>query len=801
MASISSRDAALERRRALTTAGKKAAGRFSSSPSRVRSAADARASRTTAPAVNVREIRQAAGDGVGRSRRGIASTPAPAAAPTAGRPPESRVRRPIPNPSRDLVLARREALSRCGKRASTSRDRTRVDLQRAVAASSQAPAASPSSGEAAPARRRRPAAPSRPAAGDATMSLSLNGLDRRRQGTTTRRAIENPSRALVLARRQALSRHGKSASQASTSPASVARHSNPDLTSRELAQRVRELRSRSGACGSQRNGASRPTGPRRGNNRPAAAADAHWKVGLSETSTGQVVTGTQANRSPRTTGNEASTCRTITGTQYLGAEIFRDFCHSEPEPTQPEKVRITSTSHGNRVTGNEVGRSVKVTGDEPGTCQSVTGTEYISADQAGAWCGTSPVAVRKVGQSRTEAGHPVSGVMVGRSERVTGDEAGANRQLTGDQYLGREPLPPGRPAEKVGSLHTLRGAGVTGTLVGRSPHVTGNEPGTCKRITGDEYVGPQQYQAFCGAAPEPEAAKVGFSITNRTQIVSGTRTGRSPRVTGDEPGTCKAVTGTPYAGLEESGAWCAPQAQTEIRRRTPVRAGTPGPSLTGQQPGIGGPMTGAERGACEPVTGTPYVGVDQLGEACGIAPEAEPDFPQLLAEAPWQRFSVQSPARAAQIERERKHDVTGSRYEQGSRITGPFDMAADKVTGTEQFRFDRHGRQPRPLSAATQAAAGPVADGPSASARVTGEGISQGLRITGDDWDRGRHVTGTEGASARRRNPSRPGPMTAMPAFQPKRNDSLEVPVSPITGSSGNTEKGSLITVSGGARG
>jgi hypothetical protein len=42
-------------------------------------------------------------------------------------------------------------------------------------------------------------------------------------------------------------------------------------------------------------------------------------VGVSATSGGQVVTGTQANRSPKTTGNEAATCRPITGTEYLGA--------------------------------------------------------------------------------------------------------------------------------------------------------------------------------------------------------------------------------------------------------------------------------------------------------------------------------------------------------------------------------------------------------------------------------------------------------------------------------------------------
>ena len=82
---------------------------------------------------------------------------------------------------------------------------------------------------------------------------------------------------------------------------------------------------------------------------------------------------------------------------------------------------------------------------------------------------------------------------------------------------------------------------------------------------------------------------------------------------------------------------------------------------------------------------------------------------------------------------------------------------------------------------------------------MTGDGSS--TKVTGDDWDRGEHVTGTEGASARRRNPSRPGPMSAMSPFERKRNEETEWPVSRVTGSSGNTDKGSLITVSGGARG
>lgn len=811
MASTSSREAALERRRALTNGGKKAAGRYTSGPSRVRSLEDARPTRTHAaeppaasPAPGAAVPAKVSAPVSGRaasSSRGARSLQVPPAGSS-----QRTLARPIANPSRDLVLARREALARRGKRADTSKDRNRTDVVRAstqAAAIVQPPASKPC--------QCKDAMPLASSGRTELTSLSTSGLAARSAGATDRRANAkrtsqlDPSRALALARREALSKRGKSANAPrSTSAASVSRQSNPDLSARDLSRKVRDLKAKVGSAGSSRSGGTRPSGPNRHGAKQAAAAEAHWKVGVSETSGGQVVTGTQANRSIKTTGNEAATCRAITGTEYMGAEVFQAFCSSPPASTQPAKVRVTATSHGNRVTGNEVGRSEKVTGDEPGTCKNVTGTEYVSANQSAAYCGGTAPTPRKVGRSQTVGGQAVSGVMVGRSDKVTGNEPGSGKQLTGTQYVADQGQDFGRAPAKVATLHTLRGTGITGTHVGRSQHVTGDEPGSCRRVTGDEYIGSQQYQEFCGSQPVPEAPKVGFSVTNRSQVVSGTRTGRSERVTGDEPGTCKVVTGTPYAGLEQAGDFCSSRAVGEIRQRTPMRGAS---CMSGIQPGIGGVMTGAGRGACEPISGTPYVGNDQLTEVCGAAAVQDSDFPQPLdGVKPWQQFSVQSPARAAHTTRERAGAVTGTSYEQGSRITGPFDLAGDMVTGTEQFRFDRRGAQlSRGPIGASPAMASPVAadDGRPVS-RVTGEGISAGLKITGDDWDRGERVTGTEGVSARRRNPTRTGPapaMSAMAANQPKRNDELPAPVSRVTGSSGNTLSGSLITVSGGARG
>jgi hypothetical protein len=187
-----------------------------------------------------------------------------------------------------------------------------------------------------------------------------------------------------------------------------------------------------------------------------------------------------------------------------------------------------------------------------------------------------------------------------------------------------------------------------------------------------------------------------------------------------------------------------------------------------------------------------------MAQACPATP-AEPgssDFPQAVGETTgWGEFSVTAPAHAAA--EEDNTGVTGSSYEKGH-ITGPFGMATGKVTGTEDARFGSGSVNSTSVAEALEVA---EVDGRIKS-RITGEGQDSGLRITGDDWERGEHVTGTEGASALVRNPSRKGAVSAM-THKTLREEKQEapMPVSRVTGSSGNYEDGSLITYSGGARG
>jgi len=760
MSKKTSREIALERRKAMSDSGKKAAAYSSTTKDRVRSSQDIQISGTQSPSNN----------------QNITKT-------VTKHIPKTQVNRKSSSTilsSKELVIQRRKAMSTHGKSAITSSDRTRTDVKKEIPVN-----------EVKSTVRKN----------DEVQLLHNTEIkplksNIKRRINQKKKPITNTSRDIVLARREAQSKHGKSASKQNTSAASLARRGDPDLSSREISQRVRELRSKTGATGSKGNGKCRPCGPNK--NGSKLKADAHWKVGESGTNSGQTVTGTQANRSSKTTGNESSTCRDITGTQYLGTEVINEFCNSDLSYKQPSKINVSSTTSGNRVTGNEVGRSSLVTGNEPGTCKNLTGTEYTSANLSQSYCGEINKTPSKIRHSKTLDGQNVSGSLPGRSSLVTGDESGSGHQLTGDQYLGADPLPDGKSFEKVGAYNTLNGNLVTGTGVGRSERMTGNESGSCKNITGDEYIGSQQYETFCGNKPAPEARKVGLSKSQNNNFISGTMTGRSNHVTGDEPGTCKNVTGTPYAGVEQLENNCDPNIKNELRGKGKVYLGSSSNArLTGKQPGIG-QLTGAAKGACLNPTGTPYVGGDQLSSNCN-SHGSNHSYANNEKEKhnTWNDFSVNSPSRDRYSEKTRD-SVTGNQYESGANITGPFDMAVDKVTGTEQFRFDKNklnNLQPKQDNKEINF------EEERAQSRITGEGQSAGLNITGDDWDRGDRVTGTEGASSRRRNPSRASMKSAMPPMEIKRNEKMKEPDFLITGSSGNTKEGQLVTFSGGARG
>jgi len=573
------------------------------------------------------------------------------------------------------------------------------------------------------------------------------------------------------------------------------------------------------------------------------------KVGVSTTVRELKVTGTEVGRAINVTGDELGACRGITGTEYLAAQRFDEFCASRPAPAPakivatdsakgktitgalvnrpagvtggeqgadrsitgtgypqaaqaeqaPDKVALTHTSHGMSVTGTALGHTSKITGDEYGACRGITGTEYLAQEQYKTVCNSeAPSAPRKVSVMSSRANQSVSGSEVGRSEKVTGDEPGSCRSITGSQYF--TPASFGALCDttgpkKVSSMQTLAGRTLTGTEVGSSPKVTGDEMGGCKSVTGTDYVGAAQQQAVCAVStPVAPVAKVAIDQTWRGQPVTGAYVGRSSRVTGAESGGCAPISGTPYIGRGQYNSFCESPALLAQEARIRTSAMVPILAVTGDRPGAGGSvMTGDQRGVCEMISGTPYVGPDNSAAQCATSGRfavrgkawAEP----AQAAAPMD-FSISTPARTASLQR--GNDVTGGACH-SERITGPVNKANGLITGTPEFRH-------RDAAAAIPNQPEMVA----ASSRLTGEGNQSGRPVTGDAWGAMSRVSGTEGASSQSRNPTVRGNPRGMGMNATLFRETIERPApqeSRITGSSGTTNKGAAVTLSGGARG
>lgn len=690
-------------------------GGAANSPTASKSPSQRKAAQASAPAPIPTRAQQKA----------TASAPAPVAPAPVSAP---RDRAPVGRPvviaeGREAALKRRQAQLR-GNRGAQHKT-SENPHPKAKAMQKRAEAA-----QAAPVQQEQPAQ----VAVAAAKPLTTNrGNDRRNAVKTEVSKAKNPGRDMSRAYRKArtMGKTGETAYKTRGSQSgAVARMSDPEASSRDIARKVRSERcSRGKTCG---------TGSSASRTRKSRERNAPEKVGHSTTLNGQGISGTQVGQGSMT-GAEFGACQTVSGTEYFSSEEFNTHCESAPTAGKP-KVTRTQTTKGETISGTAVGNAQAVTGDRAGQCSVITGTDYLPADQSELFCGTNAPAQPK----------KVTGFSVDNSQL---NNNGASNVTGGDGYKSQSvtirPSAPAEIPEKVVSSVTPAGNATTGTQVGRIEDVTGDEKGYCHAVTGTNYQGLEETETFCDSTPPASPAKITVSNTTRGQSITGDRAGQTTGMTGAEAGTCKAVTGTPYMSFEHVSS-CGMEAKAEIQNRM-MGSVMPGKHpLTGVQPGPNG-LTGAQKGACELVSGTPYQGADQTAAFCGGQSSAsnpgESDFPQLMnanvAAAP---------------------------------VSTPNMMMQAPAVG-----------MPQAMPAA-------------AEVEVPKQGAA---RITGDGWDRGTKVTGTEGDWATSRNTSLKNsqePAHVMGAHGYRPNSMPEVPISKITGSSGNADTGAKVTLSGGAR-
>lgn len=496
----------------------------------------------------------------------------------------------------------------------------------------------------------------------------------------------------------------------------------------------------------------------------------------------------------------------------------------------PPKVAATETYAGKKVTGVRIGQGRNMTGDEAGAGVQVTGSQYIGKET-----GFNPrEGGLKVGAARTAGGLVVTGTQVRSKIMITGDESNSGIRITGeadqeiaDDLLNRREQGSyasmqfqrqhnphghtvfgtnlGRSIKSIGSRdrdnarvteQTQSGLPISGTAVGRSVHVTGDEPGSCRPITGDQYLMPGNKQPLCdapggrsavragsamgraangGVRPDPVTGeKVVVSETWTRQRITGVDVEHNTNVSGDEYGVCAPITGTPYAGPSQYETFCeSADASTVSQRVTPGRSA--GSSVTGDTARNVEHVTGTQRGANRVLTGTPYYREET---EVGVRGDAISHLDS--------RFSVRSPQREAQLRSDARAVEAPSA---ASRITGTFAASQGKITGNQEFHFSPRGRAERNAN----------------TSRITGEGRVEGPVITGGAWNAKLNVTGTEGHIAAERNPSeragRPAGFANSTVFKGKGHHAA--PTQHVTGIVGWSAGGNAarVTLSGGALG
>ncbi len=412
------------------------------------------------------------------------------------------------------------------------------------------------------------------------------------------------------------------------------------------------------------------------------------KVEVGRTARGQSVSGVGMGRSVKITGDEYGSCKIVTGTEYLSADRFESFCATRP--FQPSaKVNVATTEGGQRVSGTEVGRVAKVTGGESGSQRQLTGSQYYQPESPDGLIRNGSGAPHKVSVMNTLHDRVVTGTETVPGDRVTGAERGTCVTVTGTETTGleqyqacnRKPLP---GPEKVNVMHTWHDQPVSGTSVERSSKVTGDEYGSCQPVTGKEYVGPDQFAEFC--APDLQGVSktlMGEHSGVSDVVTTGTSLGPDSKVTGSSRGENVILSGTPYGGTRgrarQAGKTWSPLTYGPVRD-TPhsTEASHEVVAVRGDF-SVTTPARAARDRSVSRITGTAYgVTGSRITGPVNLAAGLVSGTPEFRY-----RDDAYSAAQIEPIPETPRSRLTGDGREGGFTITGAAWGRTESITGTE----------------------------------------------------------------------------------------------------------------------
>jgi hypothetical protein len=360
------------------------------------------------------------------------------------------------------------------------------------------------------------------------------------------------------------------------------------------------------------------------------------KVVESTTAGGQRVTGSRMGRGQSVTGNERGTIQPVSGTQYveLGA--------GGAWHAAVRKVGFAKTVGGLTVSGTLVRSAVAITGDEAAGATMTGRVDQSPADDL-------TLRTNQGAGGSTQYARPASA----RATAFAGG-SGLGRGAGGSRERQRN-----RAAEATGG-----GAVISGSALCHSKKVTGDQGGPSRNVTGDRFMAPTRRQAETGTFTvqpmvEPTYPPKAVALSLSGQRISGLDVEHNQRVTGDAPGSCAALTGSQYQGPATTDTFCG--ADTATRRRMRARVSK---AVTGDTPLHAEGVTGTAKGAGRDITGTRYFCAEQAQEPIPPNPVSELDT----------RFSIRTPQRSAHLSPPRaamgEDRITGSFAAGGGKLTG-----------------------------------------------------------------------------------------------------------------------------------
>lgn len=285
----------------------------------------------------------------------------------------------------------------------------------------------------------------------------------------------------------------------------------------------------------------------------------------------QSVTGLRIGRGSSVTGDAAGATQPVSGTQNIGID------GGAPLRAAGTKVGVTQTPKGNTVSGTSIRSRVRVTGDEAGDSAAITGdADQRLADDMTERADAGAYAAAQFQRQSNPHGASVFGTNLGRSATNFGSRDRGRREE---------------------SIETTEGGlSITGSAVGRTNRVTGVEGGACRQLTGDQYLTPGRHRAECGGANGRTGAQAKAADSQVRQRVSGYDVEQHRLVTGTARATSSVLTGTPYQGPGT--------VQAGTNKTIPPGASAAG--VTGNVPLRSNNVTGTGRGADRALSGTPY---------------------------------------------------------------------------------------------------------------------------------------------------------------------------------------------------